>query len=1663
MVERVVDQSDFEKTIPERLFHLVVESAPIGMIVVDERGNIALANSFCQKIFGYEPRELKGKSIEILVPQNLRKDHVAQRNQYLERPKQRPVNGRQDLLAMHKDGREIPVEIGLTPFESGGRNFVLASIVDNSEHKRIEQALTESTQRYRTLAETAQDAIFVINREYTIDYVNINGASWFGKQPDELIGQALSEIFPPDIDRRQKEALAQIFQTGSPVHSPNLPFDADQVRWLNTVLTPIKDEKGVVQSILGVSRDVTAQVSAEIQLKRRLGELEALHEGGLALSQTLDIEQCGVMVIKILEKHLDWHHAAVRLVKENSQELELIAFSRQSQKGADHESDQLRAKGAISRIGDGMSGWVIQNGGAILSGELAEDGRYHETFTGMRSGLYVPIFAGGRTIGCISAESEQPDAYNADDERLLTTVASQAGVAIENARLYKVAVRAAKQTEALYHAGQEMVRMIDDPEQIYSAAHRAVSQLMPTDAFNIDLLSEDSNELEAVYAHEDGQKRPHAKFNLEGSISGRIVKQGESLYFPDLLTGDFLGSRISTGKKVRSILGVPLRVGAKVIGTMLAECYQSAAYSQEDQSLMESLAAQTAISIENNRLFTDLRERAEEQTALYETTLDVSAQEDLHSLLKTISRRAASLLKADHGAVLLYDREHQDLINVANTIPEFIGLHQEHGEGLAGRVAQNRQPLIIEDYQKWDGRSPKFNSHKYSSVIGVPMLYQNEVVGVLMASNMHPNAGEGVDARRFTDADSHLLELFASAAAGAVYSRRLLEKTSARAGEFKTLYEITLEVTTSSQNLDTLLENIAARAASLLHAKRGGIYLYDPLTQTLELSYTLGFETVVGVKLKLGEGLAGRVAQTRQPMIIDDYSTWQGRSPKLSDQDFGPVLEVPMLYGQELIGVLVLNDTVESKRRFTEEDARVLSMLASAAAGAVYSTRLLEQTKARADEFRNLYEITKEVTTSGKNLETQLENIVLSAAALLHSSRGGIYLYDPQSNILELCYTLGFEMMAGIRIQMGEGLAGQVALRREAMIVDDYSAWEGRSNQFENQKIRAVLQVPMLYGQELIGVLVLDEYGDSTHKFTQEDARVLSLIATAAAGTIYSTRLHERTIRYSQQMESINALGRAMAESLNLVEIYERLAHASQDLVPGSSQVLISLFNSDSSMIQPVFGLQDGAPIDASKLQEHPLGVPDEGTQSRVIHSGKPYILDDLQAALKDSDGQEIFIGKGSKKMQSAIYVPMLAQGSVIGVLQMQSYTRSRFSQVDADLLTLAANTAAVAIENANLFSQLQRRVDQLSGLHAIDTAISSTTDLRMSLRTVLDNVTRLLKVDAADILLLNPTSLTLEHSASRGYRTNEITHTSLRFGEGRAGQAALERKVMIAENQKELSEDPTQKSLAAAEGFKAHVAVPLIAKGQVRGVLEIHNRIPLDPNHEWLEFLNMLSGEASLAVDSGQMFESLGRANLELTLAYDATIEGWSQALDLRDKETEGHTQRVTDLALELARRFEINPASLVHMRRGALLHDIGKMGIPDRILLKPEKLTEEEWEIMRRHPVYAHDLLSRISYLRPAMDIPACHHEKWDGSGYPNGLKGEQIPLTARIFSIVDVYDALTSDRPYRPAWTKKKALTYVQEQAGYHFDPTIVPVFLKMIKGSETSKSSVRPKQE
>ncbi len=362
----------------------------------------------------------------------------------------------------------------------------------------------------------------------------------------------------------------------------------------------------------------------------------------------------------------------------------------------------------------------------------------------------------------------------------------------------------------------------------------------------------------------------------------------------------------------------------------------------------------------------------------------------------------------------------------------------------------------------------------------------------------------------------------------------------------------------------------------------------------------------------------------------------------------------------------------------------------------------------------------------------------------------------------------------------------------------------------------------------------------------------------------------------------------------------------------------------------------------------------------------------------------------------------------------------------------------------------MQYQLERLRSLRAIDLAILGTTDFRVALKTVLEESARRLDTEAGLVLLLNPGLARLEAAASIGFRGG-VDHLHVRVGEGVIGRAALDWRTQVLAS-RAAGTPGDLPAVLADEAVDGLCAAPLIARGHLVGVLALARRTPLDLSEDRLGFLDSLAGQAAMAIDAGKSFENLQRANLELAAAYDTTIEGWAAALDLRDRETANHTLRVADLTIELARAAGISEAELVHIRRGALLHDIGKMAVPDAILLKRDKLTDEELVVMKEHPAHAFRLLSPIPFLRPALDIPYCHHERWDGRGYPRGLNGEAIPLAARLFAVVDVWDAMRSERPYREGWSDERAREHLRSLAGTQLDPSAVELFTRMMDARE-----------
>lgn len=560
-------------------------------------------------------------------------------------------------------------------------------------------------------------------------------------------------------------------------------------------------------------------------------------------------------------------------------------------------------------------------------------------------------------------------------------------------------------------------------------------------------------------------------------------------------------------------------------------------------------------------------------------------------------------------------------------------------------------------------------------------------------------------------------------------------------------------------------------------------------------------------------------------------------------------------------------------------------------------------------------------------------------------------------------------------------------------------------------------------------------------KFVRKDGRVVDVEVTGSPLTFEdspATQVIFRDITERKQREREIAAVAAMSSSL-------RRARRVDEILPVIlDQALASINAQDATitLVQPESG--DHHIVLGRGRNGLPVGeiIPaGKGITSEVVSTAKPHLNNSFRIA----PDAKVIDFPNITRTGALVIVPITAEDHVIGTLGLGR--DEPFEETDVRVLSAICDIGGAAVHRASLYEQTQRRLQHLRSLREIDNTIATSLDLNVTLDMILRQGVAELRVDAASILLLDEHQV-LHYAAGIGFRTELVKQSEIRFGEGLAGLAAKERKV-ITDNALRAPESLwTRGSLADAEQIVCYCAAPLIAKGRVIGVLETFHRSQEPRDSEWRDFLLTLAGQAAIAIDNATLFNDLQTSNIGLREAYERTIEGWAHALSLRDMETIEHSRRVTEMTVRLAGALGMSDDQLVHVRRGALLHDIGKVGVPDSVLGKTGPLDEDEWLIMRRHPVYASEMLSTIDFLHPALPIPTYHHEKWDGTGYPAGLKGRQIPLEARIFAVIDVWDALTSNRPYREAWPEDKVMLYLQEQAGKHFDPNIVEAFFEHI---------------
>jgi len=729
---------------------------------------------------------------------------------------------------------------------------------------------------------------------------------------------------------------------------------------------------------------------------------------------------------------------------------------------------------------------------------------------------------------------------------------------------------------------------------------------------------------------------------------------------------------------------------------------------------------------------------------------------------------------------------------------------------------------------------------------------------------------------------------------------------------------------------------------------------------------------------------------------------------------------------------------LENARAFYDENGKVLH----------YEGTLTDITERKQVELerQTLLEIMQGLTITD-DLNDYLEIVHQSIGKVIEAKNFFVALNSKTTGLFDLAYIVDEFDQKISSYEMGKTLGAYVYRSSKPYLFDPQS-FDELCQQGLVELVGAYspswLGVPLIVSNQAIGVMVVKDY-ENENRYSQHDVDFLTSISGQVAGAIRTkaaetelAQLYETEQRRSQRLSDLQLLGTELTSLHSEQELLESLVKKGA-LLSNSPVCTVLLLDviTDEIILAAHFGL----PASVPKGLRIPVALLQQAANALI--SGKTIIISNIDQEMPAL--RKVLV---HPDVQSFFAFPLVIDGVVTGTITLSSLQPRHPSVAEIHTYELLARLASAALDNVRLFEGVNRSLQRMGSLRRVDMAISSSFDLVMTLNILLEQVTTHLGVDAADILVLDTSDSTLKYTCGRGFHSQALKYTNLRIGEGFAGQAAMERRTIHVPDLQEEMQGMEKSSSLPSEGFISYWGVPLLAKGNIQGVLEVFNRQPIPADKDWVNFLETLAGQAAIAVDNVQLFNHLERSNADLSMAYDSTLTGWATALELRDNETEGHTRRVAVTTTLLAGRMGVHDEDIRFIRWGSLLHDIGKMGIPDSILLKPGPLSDEEWVIMRTHPVLAYEMLSPIHYLGNALDIPYCHHEKWDGSGYPRGLKGEQIPLAARIFAIVDVWDALTSDRPYRSAWTPEKTMSYIQEQVGTHFDPQVAKAFMELI---------------
>ena len=1518
---------------------------------------------------------------------------------------------------------------------------VVSNAVAQNRYVREQEALRQAEVKYRSLVEQISAVVFIdqINDEQTTLYMSPRIEALTGYTAEEWAANPklwTSSIHPDDRDRiLQKDIESNRNQSRFLEEYRFIRRDGGII-WVKEDTNLIRNQEGKPLYWQGILFDITREKENETALQRQLEEIAVLHSASVAASTARHVDELIEQITNVIGDSLYPDNFGVLLVDERTNMLK----PHRSYRGTSRENLSTPLP-----LTQGITGKVAQTGAIVRVGSISDEPSYVEATDGVQSELCVPIVSHGRILGVINTESKRRDAYSERDERLLITIANTLATATEKLKSFGEARQRATELAALYRASRSLALSLE-PEIIGKNLITTLDELLGYEFASVHLVDEENQILVPLAASQKAQEFKHYEKNrtsivhenvrLGDRIVGWVGRHGQSIRTGDVSQDE---RYFAVFKNIKSELCVPLIARGRVIGTLNIESLEPDAYTERDENLLTALANSAAIAFENARLYKSEQKRRQEAETLRQAASVISSTLDPKGVVKEILVALKQVIPYDSATVFFHEEDKLRIVMVqgAANAESLVNRTFPADDEFFQIVLKTCRPVILQDAQL----DPRFKNWGDSTHVhgwmAIPVIARGRVIGSMALDSYTPGA--------YNESLVETAMAFANQAAAGIENARLFEEQSRRARIIETLADIANEIATSREVLPAL-DKIAQRALELLAANHVAIYLLQEDNVTLRTVTAQGAyrKTMLGHTRKVGEGITGNVFLNGKPEIIHDTQedarrvTVPGTPAK--EEKLDSLMSSPLILRGKPIGVINAWRLKENGL-FNESELNFLVGIAHQVSICIESGRLFQETNRQAQEAAAIAEVGRDMSAT-LQLDVVMERIASYAMNLLHAETSALYVVDTASATMRAIAVLGLdaEAIKNDPLAIGAGILGNIALQNVGEIVND-TANDPRAviiKGTEKNPLEHLMGVPILLKDKHTGLLAVWRSGIGA-EFSPRELDFLTSLARQAAVAIENARLYDEAQRRLKELEIINRVSTSLRMAQSVSEMLPILLYEAMQLVNTPHGSVWLYAHASDSLIQH---LANGA---ETRIRHTSLRLM-QGIVGHTFRTGTTYISNDLKndPMVSEANRDSLMPGLGG------VYIPIQSTAGPVGVLTLKVEAGRQIPE-ELSLLTILAEITGNSIHRAQLYEQSQKQVRRLTSLRDIDSAIASSFDLRLTLNILMDQTISHLNVDAVSIGLYHPDLQMLTYLTGVGFNNPSPTRPQVRVGEGLGGQVILKQQTCHITNLQQAAEARSE-ALIKRENFVTYVGIPLIVKGQTKGVFEIFHRTPLSPTPDWMDFLHTLAGQAAIAIDSSQLFENLQRSNQELIQAYDTTLEGWARALELRDRETEGHTRRVTELTMRLARYMHVSDREMVNIHRGVLLHDIGKMGVPDHILKKTGKLTADEWDEMRMHPIYAYNLLSPISFLRGALDIPYCHHEWWNGQGYPRGLKGERIPLAARIFAVVDNWDALLSNRPYRNAWPQKQVIGYLKEKAGIIFDPRVVDTFLAMIKKEE-----------